>query len=201
MTWICIDGVEGAGKTTLVRRLQSSLSDISIVDEFSDGFCGRALRSAVEDSPHFVSQSRLAQSLFFLAEFIERVEQHHKVITDTNSVIIFDRGPLSKLVYQVVVLEPEFGTFAAKQLVKQILSRLPKPDLTIWLKVASEAAFDRVKLRADRPYGGEFQTLEALCRGFEMYAADFNSIMVDSELNDPEGVFVQAMAAISELRS
>jgi len=43
-TWISIDGVEAAGKTTLVNVLRERFEDVLVVDEFGDDPVGRFLR-------------------------------------------------------------------------------------------------------------------------------------------------------------
>jgi thymidylate kinase len=130
--WICIDGVEGAGKTTLSRVL-APLLRAEIVSEFSDTPFGRALGAAVRVDPHYISKSRTAQSLVFIGDFIEL---HCALVAPAvaiGSVVLQDRGYLSKFAYQYVVVMDELGPKQAAALLDYVLALLPPPDLTLYL--------------------------------------------------------------------
>lgn len=149
MTWVSIDGLEGAGKTTLVEGLKSRLPELHILPEFSESFSGRALASAVKKKPHRISGSAVAQSLFFLAEFIEKIEEARHYIDNPHCMVLSDRGTFSKMVYQNVILEPIIGCERTSAILSSSLSCLPSPDSTIWLYVHPEVAKQRMEYRGD----------------------------------------------------
>jgi len=130
--WICIDGVEGAGKTTLTNALVREIR-ADAISEFSDTLFGEALREAVKTAPHFISKSPLGQSLVFLGDFVETFEARVRPALDAGSIVITDRGWLTKYSYQVAVLETVMPHQEADALVRQILDHVPTPDLTICL--------------------------------------------------------------------
>src|SRR4051812_28211203 len=102
--WICVDGVEGAGKTTLVGALASRLG-ATVGPEFSHTLTGRALREAVTTTPHVINLSRFGQSLAFIGDFHETYETYVRPGIDAGQIVISDRGWLSKYAYQAQVLE------------------------------------------------------------------------------------------------
>ena len=71
--WICVDGVEGSGKTTLVNNLAHHYN-AAIAPEFSSTHTGRALRTAVQTAPHVINTSLFGQSLAFIGDFHETYE-------------------------------------------------------------------------------------------------------------------------------
>jgi dTMP kinase len=131
--WVTIDGVEGAGKTSLVERLSQGLN-IDVSPEFSDATFGVALQRAVVATPHFISRSAVGQSLVFLGDYFEVFESSVLPGLRRGKLVVSDRGPLSKLVYQTVVLEETLGLEPARKLVESILELLAPPDLTVYLR-------------------------------------------------------------------
>jgi|GEM_PF-3501569 len=146
--WICIDGVEGAGKTTIAQGLTTALGAIG-VSEFSGTPIGSALRAAVKISPHFISKSPLAQSLVFIGDFIELV--HSKVCPALNDgkIVITDRGYLSKYAYQEVVLESAMSRTEARILLDGIFTFLPVPDATLLLTAPRDVLQNRLIARGE----------------------------------------------------
>jgi thymidylate kinase len=130
--WICIDGVEAAGKTSLATPLAPRLN-ATLVSEFSDAPFGRALREAVRANPHYISGSPTAQSLVFIGDFIELFETRIQPERDIGTTVITDRGYLSKFAYQHVTLAGALGASRATDLLDVLLDLLPQPDLTIYL--------------------------------------------------------------------
>lgn len=130
--WVCVDGVEGAGKTTLTRAL-GPLLDAVAIKEFSKTSFGAALREAVRSTPHFISHSPVGQSLVFLGDFIELFDSEIAPALQKGRTVITDRGWVSKYAYQRAVLEERLPCEEADALVRRLLDYLPQPDLTVLL--------------------------------------------------------------------
>lgn len=141
--WVCIDGTEGTGKTTLTRALIECL-DATPINEFSDAPFGAALREAVKTSPHFISDSPLGQSLVFLGDFIELYDAKITPALATGRTVITDRGWLTKYTYQRSVLEASSHRSQADELLLHILGLIPPPDLTILLTAPSDVVRSRL---------------------------------------------------------
>ena len=130
--WICIDGVEGAGKTTLTTAL-APLLGATVVAEFSEAPFGQALRAAVRADPHYISASRVAESLVFVGDFVELHETRVAPAVAAGAIVVHDRGYLSKYAYQHAVLASALGAVRAAALLDDLLALLPRPDLTLYL--------------------------------------------------------------------
>lgn len=144
--WICIDGVEGVGKTTLTAELASAL-DVDTASEFSDAPFGAALRDAVRVNPHLISASGTAQSLVFLGDFFELYATKIAPRLRAGRSVITDRGYVSKWAYQSVILSDELGADRATRLLDEILGLLPAPDLTLYLSCPIDVLAARLLAR------------------------------------------------------
>jgi thymidylate kinase len=130
--WVCVDGTEGAGKTTVTAGLVASLPAVGI-NEFSDTPFGEALRIAVQASPHFISSSPIGQSLVFLGDFMELYESKVQPALQRGQTVITDRGWLSKYAYQFAVLQHAMPPQQATSLLDAVMAYIPRPDLTVLL--------------------------------------------------------------------
>jgi thymidylate kinase len=145
MPLISVDGVDGSGKSTLAANLQSSLIECQTVPEFSDTEMGNFLKHKVTESPHFIAQSELAQTLVFLAEHAERMNAlSAESLSDSTTLQIVERGWLSKYAYQVCVLERRFSSRQSHEVVTAILSMIPSPDASILLRVDEKVLRTRI---------------------------------------------------------
>lgn len=144
--WICVDGVEGTGKSTIARAVAESLS-LEVAPEFSSAPFGLALRQAVRDSPHVISASAVGQSLVFLGDFFEVRAATVEPQVAAGKSVISDRGYLSKYAYQQVILADVAGSARARHLLDEIFTHLPPPDLTIHLTAPLDVLRARLLLR------------------------------------------------------
>lgn len=130
--WICVDGPEGTGKTTLADGLRARMPCVA-VSEFSATAFGAALRSCVRENPHVITESAVGQSLMFLGDFIELYESRVAPAVARGETVLTDRGWVSKYAYQFVVLTRVMDGRRADRLLLEVLGHIPKPDLTILL--------------------------------------------------------------------
>jgi thymidylate kinase len=75
----------------------------------------------------------VGQSLLFLADYAEIAKAAAQIDDSEGRIIVQDRGLLSKLVYQLVVLRRSIGERRARKLLSAIIEELPKPDVTVLL--------------------------------------------------------------------
>jgi thymidylate kinase len=149
MPLVSVDGIDGSGKSTLAANLQSSLSECRTAPEFSDTGIGNFLKSKVIESPHFIAESELAQTLAFLAEYADRMNAlYGESLGDSTTLHIVERGWLSKYAYQVCVLERRFSPRESHEVVTAILSMIPKPDASILLRVNEASLRTRIAARS-----------------------------------------------------
>jgi dTMP kinase len=198
--WICIDGTEGAGKTTLAKALEEEVEAV-MVAEFSRAPFGRALRQAVSLSPHFISASPLGQSLVFLGDFVELFEDEIAPELAACRTVITDRGWLTKLAYQQVVLERSLEPGAAHELLTSILVQIPKPELTILLAAPSEVIRGRLIGRDGHCDENRLAFIERAARVASEAAEelDLPCARIDTD-RDRRDVVDSALAAMTNLR-
>lgn len=144
--WICLDGVEAAGKTTVATAIAPRL-DATVVAEFSDAPFGRALAQAVRTAPHYISASPAGQSLVFLGDFFELHATRVVPVTCRGATVVHDRGYLSKYAYQYTVLAETLGRGRAAALLDHVLGLLPVPDLTVHLVAPLDVIARRLESR------------------------------------------------------
>lgn len=146
--WISIDGVEAAGKTTLSNLLAERAGGV-ISPEFSSTPLATLLRKGVDKDPHIFKRSKLAQTLAFLAEFCERMEESVLPMSSRGEVVIADRGYLSKYAYQhaVLAMDDSFDVESAHQLMRAIFKHIARPDLVVLLECPLQMVEQRLKAR------------------------------------------------------
>lgn len=145
--WISLDGVDGAGKTTVATKLAARLPEMRVVPEFSEAPVGQYLASAVREQPHVISASLLGQSLAFLSDFFYHYEL---VVADSmrrGHVVLSDRGPLSKHVYQTVVLEQAYDPQKVRRVLDGLFDLIIWPDLTVYLRCDPQTLHARLRER------------------------------------------------------
>jgi dTMP kinase len=147
--WVCIDGTEGAGKTTVTQALLEHFPNAVAINEFSRAPFGAALRSAVRESPHYISSSPVGQSLVFLGDFVELYESEIAPTLDQGATVLTDRGWISKYMYQRKVLERTLTPMEADELVRHILRLLPRPDFSVLLHAPLDVIRQRLIERED----------------------------------------------------
>ncbi|HEY0687605.1 MAG TPA: hypothetical protein VGD71_01085 [Kribbella sp.] len=145
-SWICVDGVEGTGKTTIAEGLARTLP-VELAPEFSAAPFGGALRDAVKSTPHYISSSPLGQSLVFLGDFLEVHASSVAPRLRVGVSVVSDRGYLSKYAYQHVVLSPTLGVTRTRRLLDEVFTHLPPPTLTIRLTAPMQSVRARLVRR------------------------------------------------------
>src|SRR5436853_509064 len=126
--WISIDGTEGVGKSVLANHLKMTRQDATVVPEFSDSPTGKFLHWAVQTNPHFITSSPLEQSLLFLGDFFRLYDELVVPSLAAGRLIVSDRGFLSKIVYQHLVLSSVYATSDVREILKRIFNLIRPPD-------------------------------------------------------------------------
>lgn len=195
--WVCVDGTEGAGKTTVTTGLVAALPAVGI-NEFSDTLFGEALRRAVRASPHFISSSPIGQSLVFLGDFMELYESKIQPAVQRGQTVITDRGWLSKYAYQSAVLQAAMTPERAASLLDAVMAYIPRPDLTVLLTAPAPVIRARLVER-DGDCSDDrlafIQRAAAEAKAFAVRADGLRVVLVDAD-RPRDAVLSEALAVV-----
>jgi dTMP kinase len=138
---IVLEGLDGAGTTTQVKRLVAHLNASGRVAhatrEPSDGPVGKLIREMLTGG-HAIPGQKLSQSTFgllFAADRLDHLQREVDPQLAAGAIVVSDRWYHSSLAYQ--------GTGAERDWISTLNARARKPDLTIFLEVRPEVAAKR----------------------------------------------------------
>ena len=201
--WISIDGVETAGKSTLVAHMSRLRPQWAVSSRFSQTRLGDILADGFRTNPYVAQRPAAAQALMVFADFLIRWQEEVKPVVDSGRTVITDRGWLSKLVYQAVILEVgqepllNFdGHFA-----ESVMSRVPKPDLTVLLLPSPETIFERLARAGASVTGHRKEMVRRLLNRFEEAAALVDPLIVVQDDETPEEAAVRILNDLEPTRA
>ncbi len=159
---VVFEGIDGAGKSTQVRRLTEALRMMGIpvrVDrEPTDGPIGKRLRASATLG-RLPAEEELE---LFILDRREHVEQFIEPGLRGGEVVILDRYYFSNAAYQ--------GSRGLdwQEILRRNEAFAPAPDLLLWLDVPVEVSGHRIESRGEG--GTEFEKKASLARCREIYA-------------------------------
>ena len=138
--FICIEGLDGSGKTThahrIVRNLQKKGFDAVYTTEPSRGEYGKFIRESVLQGKK--RMPRVVEALLFAVDRVEHLEKDVKPALKEGKIVISDRCVYSSLAYQGAAgLHLEW--------IEEINRIALPPDLAIYIDVPPEVVVERIK--------------------------------------------------------
>jgi dTMP kinase len=199
---ITIEGVDGAGKTTLAKGLLEALEgsgvQVQLLREPGGVQTSEAVRALVKDARLTVGAR--AEALLYAAARAQLVEEALTPALKAGEWVLLDRFVDSSLAYQGggrgLGIEPvrELNLFATGGL---------EPDRTLLLTLDPASAQARADARGEAPDRLELAGAEFFKRIADAYAqlaaAEPQRIRVLDATLAPERVVAQAMAALADL--
>jgi dTMP kinase len=158
--FICIEGLDGSGKTThahrIVRNLQKNGFDAIYTTEPSTGDLGTFIRSsAVLEGKKRVP--RVVEALLFALDRVEHLEKDVKPALEEGKIVISDRCVYSSLAYQ--------GAAGLDLAWIEEINRMALPaDLAIYIDVPPEVVVRRIRRKKS-----VMETLETQRKVQEVY--------------------------------
>lgn len=160
---LVLEGIDGAGKSTLARRLSDRLRELGVASTISreptEGAHGRELRRSAKEG-----RLSLEEELeLFVKDRAEHVEKVIRPALRIAEVVILDRYYFSTAAYQgarggdpeaIIARNEEFA---------------PLPDMVLLLDIDPQAGVGRVTSRGDSP--DEFEALSYLAKVRELFLA------------------------------
>ena len=137
--FICIEGLDGSGKSTQAKLLTKKLCQTGynavFTAEPSQGKIGKFLRKRLFEQERM---STTVEALLFAADRLEHVQNIVVPALKEGKIVISDRYVYSSLAYQGSV-----GLNLAW--IEAINANAQKPDLSIFIDVAPEVVLERLK--------------------------------------------------------
>jgi dTMP kinase len=138
--FICIEGLDGSGKTThahsLVQNLQKQGLDTVYTTEPSRGEFGRFIRTSVLQGKK--RAPRVVEALLFAVDRVDHVEKEVKPALEAGKIVVSDRYVYSSLAYQGAAgLDIKW--------IEEINQWALPPDLAIYLDVPPEVVVKRIR--------------------------------------------------------
>lgn len=195
-----IEGLDGAGTTTQVRRLVEHLNARGQrahgTREPSDGPVGKLIREMLSGG-HAIEAQAISQSTFgllFAADRLDHLQREVEPKLAAGTWVVSDRWYHSSLAYQ--------GTGADRDWIAMINARARKPDITVFLKVRPEVAAERrVAAGRTQELFEDLQMQRDVDAGYratieELGAQGEHIITVDGEQPEDD-VFVEVVRAVT----
>ena len=157
-TFVCIEGLDGCGKTTqaklLVEKLQRSYSAMYTAEP-SEGKVGDFIRKSILYGEK--RSTSLAEALLFAADRVEHVENEVLPALRQGKLVISDRYIYSSLAYQG-------AAGLSLEWIQSINQYALRPELAIFIDVDPRAVMQRLK-----PVKSFMENLETQQRVRQMY--------------------------------
>jgi len=157
-TFVCIEGLDGCGKTTqaklLVEKLQRSYSAMYTAEP-SEGKVGDFIRKSILYGEK--RSTSLAEALLFAADRVEHVENEVLPALRQGKLVISDRYIYSSLAYQG-------AAGLSLEWIQSINQYALRPELAIFIDVDPRAVMQRLK-----PVKSVMENLETQQRVRQIY--------------------------------
>lgn len=198
--FLTLEGGEGAGKSTLAKRLQTEIEKrgipVVITREPGGSFLGEAIRHLLLQ-PGEKEIFPFAELLLFLAARAQHIEELIDPALKQGKVVISDRFSDSTIVYQGVAR----GAVAKDQVERlcRAVEGTCTPDCTFLLDLPPEVGFQRARHRSLDRIEQEGATFHrAIRQGFlELARKEKQRIVVLDAEKSPTAVFKQAWSCLA----
>ena len=198
---ITVEGIDGAGKTTLVAGLAAALRErgrpVEVLREPGGVELSERLRALVKD-PALMVGGR-AEALVYAAARAQLVEERLRPLLDAGAWVLLDRFVDSSLAYQGAARR--LGVPAVRELNAFATGGLA-PDLTLLLRLDPGVALARAGARGEAPDRIESEAgtfWQACARAYDELAADEPRRwrVLDATL-PPERLLAEALRQLGE---
>jgi dTMP kinase len=198
MPLVTIEGLDGAGKTTLAAGLADALPTALVLREPGGVAASERIRELVKD-PGLTIGAR-AEALLYAAARAQLVEERLKPALDQGELVLLDRFVDSSLAYQGAGRELGMDDVRA---INAFGTGGLTPDLTLLLRIDPAAGRARQADRGERPDRLEREADPFFARIAAAYdelaAAEPDRFHVLDATQPPEALVGQALSAVAPL--
>jgi dTMP kinase len=199
---ITIEGLDGAGKTTLAVALQEALGerglDVRLLREPGGVRAAERVRELVKDASLQIGAR--AEALLYAAARAQLVEEAIEPLLAAGAWVLLDRFVDSSLAYQGA--GRELGLDAVR-MINEFATRGLRPDRTLLLVLEPSLGRARARSRPGPPDRLEREEAAFFSRiasaYLELWSVDMERIRKLDAAADPEAVLAAALEALSDL--
>ena len=159
---ITLEGIDGAGKSTLYEGLKVRLADLNPVFTREPGapYLGDAVRNAIAEN-----SDPLAEAALFVADHAVHLAEVVRPALAAGKIVISDRYADSRFAYQQVSLKG-FHPDPKAWLTAVHKGWSVRPDVTFLLLIDPEKALQRVSGRGEKEHFEQLEFLEAVHKNY-----------------------------------
>lgn len=190
---VAVEGIDGAGKTTIARMLAEHLRArgiaVTVSKEPTTGSWGAQLRETA-------AKGRLSPEEEMRLLLLDRRQHVEEVIQPAllrNEIVILDRYYPSSAAYQGAR-----GISVSEILLQNAFA--PKPDITLLLDLEPTVGLTRIRARGDKPNHFETEDNLARCREIFLQMKLPSRVVIDASLEIDE-VLKRSWEAITKTTS
>lgn len=144
--FVTIEGVDGAGTTTVSEALAKHFEDSVLTQEPTDSWTGKNVRECIYEES---DTNALTDLFYLLGDRVHNVENVVKPAIENEKIVISDRYADSTRAYQPValreVLDDRWMDEDINEYVENAMSTIEfSPDVTLFLDTSIDDSFQRV---------------------------------------------------------
>lgn len=187
---VTLEGIDGAGKSTVVARLAERFPDATVTREPSEGWFGERVTEAVEGD----LGGALSDLFLFMADHADHLERVVRPALADGDLVICDRYVDSRVAYQAVDVTHVEDPMSWIRGLHEGWS--VDPDRTVLLDVPVEVAVDR--LEDDRAKFEHREHLEAVHENYRRIAEAEGRVTVVDAARPVEDVVDDVAAVVAD---
>ena len=186
---VTLEGIDGSGKTTLCKQLQSEFPDAVFTREPTNSWYGDAVRKSISAD----NADSLAELFLYTADHADHLASVIEPALEEGKLVISDRYADSRYAYQAATLSDQLSS--PLEYIKTIHEPFTRvPDLTIYLDLPPEVAVQR----SDQ--ANKFEQTQFLQSVYDNYQQVINKdpdrFAVIDATQSPESVLSESINAI-----
>lgn len=177
--FICVEGIDGSGKTTqahiLVEALKKEGFEAVYTTEPSNGVFGKMLRKHILEGTRRVPV--VVEAVLFSVDRFDHIESEVKPLLKRGKIVVSDRYVYSSIAYQG-------ASSLSQKWLKEINKRAIKPDLSIFIDVPPEIVIGRINRQ--RSVMETLQTQKRVREAYLKLVEEEDLLVIDGALSKKE---------------
>ena len=174
---IAFEGIDSAGKSSVINRLPSLLRDCKMPVEVLGEKMSPLMELVTNDKLRDLTPFR--KTYLFAADRAWTYDTRCRPLLKAGALVLWDRYTDSAIAYRGVDLGPSDGI--GLDFVRQINAPFVRPNLTFFLDVSVNSSVRRSRQRDPSPYEADF--LEKVRANYLEIAAAKDYVTIDAELD------------------